>query len=1369
MSLDQGICDIRAWSSAVSAIQGRWIALAWVSVIGPSVEQVEYRLQDSAGCAARREDDQAQGTPQQPHEQHMHRPADDRGLMWIGQGLGEFGIIPQTPLTPDQYATARALTDGVHPWSGEVLVPAKHAVDPRAKLPAAPLLAALEAAAAQQGSTVQERLADRPAVAGRVTRMARGISRQGEAHLMAVTEIEQVARATGLDVGEAYTADELAGARRWRTGRVRIGNRGYDLTLDVAKSLSVLYGLAGREFAAELEAVFAEAVVETVGAVEGWAAYGLRGHQGDGQVAEREESTGLLGWVMWHRTARPVNGAAPDPHLHAHVTIANLVRGRHDGRWSAIGAGGRDIHRHAHAADALLKARIRRVLTERYGIAWSRDPHTGAWEIAAIPEPVRGLFSKRDGQVKELLARLGKPYDETSRQARKVASAQSRQRKQHDTDEVDLRADWRRQLAAEGIDADTLVRACRQGGGLPARPSTEQIAAWIWRAEGGLTAHRKVVTRADVLAAVIDALPDGVTDVAEAETLTDEVLRHAPAVHLPESGPNHLSNAERFTSRDVLDAENAILARVRRRYDGGVAVLDARTVRMAVDAFEVGNAVELSGEQRAALQRVLMAGHGVEAIIGVAGAGKTTLMAAVKTAFEARGLVVRGAATAAVAAANLTAESGIAAHTVAGWLRRIRDPDRRGLRGVDVLVVDEAAMVDDRELAALLQEAERRSTKVVLVGDPLQLRAVGVGGGFGAVHRQIGGLTLRHNRRQRDPLERKALELWRAHQRGEALQVWSQSERVRTGRGADDTMARLIADWAAARQPYRTGDREAVHDELADVLVLAGTNEAVERLNLAARAVRCDLGEITGPERTYRIAGGRSITLAVGDHVRVRRNDYRARRGEGELNVLNGYRGTVVAIDVRDRVQVEWRRSGPDGPALATEWISRRFIAEGGLSYGTAMTVAAAQGLTAEHALVYGMGLDPHTLYSAMARDRATARLYLPLELLEGDEDRARYGEVRGDDHELQRALAAYTATLQGDRTDKLLTPEPVAPRSAGKRKPGSRRDREDQRETDRDVSRVDDVTPEPGEGQSQCDAEREALVAVRRAAAALALAQSPYGVGLLAEGELHSRLDELDRQITAAETELRAAEWDRRRIAEAGGGPSERQLIAKRDRLNEQVRRIEAASSAAGRLRRTVAAATDNREPSELRQRELDLIGELGTLRPWERSRRRELEAALRRVDEQRTRLRQQRDDLAQSVAELRRAAQEAAEQAPPEVTWPLVRRRRDDLDRDLIVAQRGARSQDVVDAARRAEAADGNRVLLRRQHAAVEQEVARRKAMSPERRRVEEAVRMEHAAQAHSGRNLDQARTNHVEREMETSRLLDREEASRDHGHDR
>ncbi|WP_031165884.1 hypothetical protein [Streptosporangium roseum] len=181
-----------------------------------------------------------------------------------------------------------------------------------------------------------------------------------------------------------------------------------------------------------------------------------------------------------------------------------------------------------------------------------------------------------------------------------------------------------------------------------------------------------------------------------------------------------------------------------------------------------------------------------------------------------------------------------------------------------------------------------------------------------------------------------------------------------------------------------------MHDELAAVLVLAGSTADVGRLNLAARAIRRASGELSGPDRLYRLPGGRTLALAVGDHVRIRTNDYRSHKSRGKnADVLNGYPGTVVAIHGDRSVIVQWRRPGANGPALVVEKVSAAYIAVGGLSHGTAMTVAAAQGLTADRTLVYGMGLDPHTLYAAMTRDRLSAHLYLPRTVLESDADRA--------------------------------------------------------------------------------------------------------------------------------------------------------------------------------------------------------------------------------------------------------------------------------------------------------------------------------------------------------------------------------------------
>jgi AAA domain len=107
--------------------------------------------------------------------------------------------------------------------------------------------------------------------------------------------------------------------------------------------------------------------------------------------------------------------------------------------------------------------------------------------------------------------------------------------------------------------------------------------------------------------------------------------------------------------------------------------------------------------------------------------GKTTLMRATRVAWEAAGHTVAGAATQAVAAQQLQAETGIAARTVASW-RWV------GLAGVDVLVLDEASLTEDRDRAWLYAAAARTGTKLVEIGDPRQLRGVGCGSVFARVH-----------------------------------------------------------------------------------------------------------------------------------------------------------------------------------------------------------------------------------------------------------------------------------------------------------------------------------------------------------------------------------------------------------------------------------------------------------------------------------------------------------------------------------------------------------------------------------------------------------------------------------------------------------
>src|SRR5262249_52982866 len=127
----------------------------------------------------------------------------------------------------------------------------------------------------------------------------------------------------------------------------------------------------------------------------------------------------------------------------------------------------------------------------------------------------------------------------------------------------------------------------------------------------------------------------------------------------------HLTHPDRYTTRDILAAETTALKVTRAGYLVGLAQVQARTAELAIAAYEAAKGFDLSAEQRPVVERLTPGGHGVDAVIGVPGSGKTALMSAARTAWRAEGFAVAGVATAAVAAANLRAHTGMPTATIA--------------------------------------------------------------------------------------------------------------------------------------------------------------------------------------------------------------------------------------------------------------------------------------------------------------------------------------------------------------------------------------------------------------------------------------------------------------------------------------------------------------------------------------------------------------------------------------------------------------------------------------------------------------------------------------------------------------------------------
>ncbi|WP_164541052.1 MobF family relaxase [Streptomyces abyssomicinicus] len=1004
--------------------------MAWLTEISAD-EQVEYRLGRQAGCGVV----DGAGTHLETGED---RPVDyrlegaDGVLVWIGSGLEDVGLTAGAALTAEGEAAARRLMKGCHPQTGARLITGRTSVraDEKATLTVAPLLRAIEAAAAERGVEPEALLEGKPKQLAKLKQQQRVVAKKGEAQRLHVETVHKLARAADVDLAAVYGESELASAWEHKDLRVDSRVRGWDLVLDLPKSDSLLAGLMSEADEREYRALVHQAKTETLRALEGWIGYAVGSEDGE---PVRLATGGLLGWSVEHRSARPMGDGQPgDPHLHRHIVVANMGLCE-DGKWRSIANSGKDLYRHASAADAFFKARVRTLTAERFGVRRTQAETTRAWEIDGIPEQLRDAFSRRSALVTEQVG------EDASLEDKQRLAAVTRRAK-HAADAAGMRDSWRARAENAGVDVDAMVAAAAPGpdgpqGGAgvdgpsgPRIPPPGDVAAVVFHPESGVTASKKSFSRAELLAAVANALPDGIgPEARDLERLVDDVLRvDGYAVALPDTGSTVMSSTARYTTRDVLDAEDLVVTQARARVGDGTVRLTADQAAAAMSVFAVAAGFELSDQQREVVTRLLCAGNGVDAVVGVAGAGKSTLMDACRIAWDATGTTYAGACLSAVGAQGLQEASAIPSRTVAAWLQRIDSGE--GLTGVDVLVVDEATMTDDRSAARLLTEAARTGTQVIAIGDPLQLQAVGVGGWFAEVHRLVDGLTLTENRRQLDAAERAALEVWRTGDHQAALELLTAGGRVHAVETADDARSEMLMTWDELRRQWPDE-----LDLLQHLVVLAARNTDVDLLNAGAQQIRRAAGEL-GTEHTYALPGGATLTLAEGDVVRVRVNDYRSRRGQGP-DVLNGYRGVVTAIDDAHRVEVTWRPKNPDakgGAGLMSAWFTPDDVAGGALSLGYAMTVAASQGMTCHTSLLYGHGCNAFATYPGLTRGRAANHLWLPLAVVEDERTQAALGAARSGEERLQRAVRAFADYLGQSRPDGMVSdelraaPEPV-------------------------------------------------------------------------------------------------------------------------------------------------------------------------------------------------------------------------------------------------------------------------------------------------------------------------------------------------------
>ncbi len=467
-----------------------------------------------------------------------------------------------------------------------------------------------------------------------------------------------------------------------------------------------------------------------------------------------------------------------------------------------------------------------------------------------------------------------------------------------------------------------------------------------------ITGEKSVFDRRDVARALHRAIDGSETfQAAFASVMASPALIELQGERRGPDG--RIIEAARYSTREMVEIERGMVL-------SAVRLSETREHGVARRHVEASLAVRpfLSEEQQEAV-RCLAGGEGISVVVGLAGAGKSTMLSAARDAWERAGYSVHGAALSGKAAEGLEQSSGIASRTLASW-EAGWSAGRGELGRGDVFVIDEAGMVSSRQLASFIGAAEKVGAKIVLVGDPEQLQPIQAGAAFRAVAERVGFAELAQVRRQAEGWQRQASQEFARHRTEDGLAAYADRGAVRFSETRDEAIDAIVRDVGRDMRERREGSR----------LVLAHRRADVRELNAAIRGARQAAGELgqgedAGERRFMTNDGERAF--AAGDRVIFLENNR-------DLGVKNGMLGVVSEVS---EGRLSARLDYAEGPGRGRE-VAVLLADYAAIDHGYATTIHKSQGVTVDRAYVLASeGMDRHLSYVAMTRHREEARLYV--------------------------------------------------------------------------------------------------------------------------------------------------------------------------------------------------------------------------------------------------------------------------------------------------------------------------------------------------------------------------------------------------------
>ena len=681
---------------------------------------------------------------------------------------------------------------------------------------------------------------------------------------------------------------------------------GYDLCFSAPKSVSIAMCLdeATRN---DMLAAHEAAVAATLAKIEE-REIGTRITQG--KVTRHVKTGNMLCGKFNHFVSR-----ASDPQLHTHCVILNKTL--YEGKEYAID--NPDLYRNKILYGQLYRNELAAQLLQHGYDLRSTETQKGFFELNGVEESTLAAFSHRRQEITEKL----KEWDTRNPEAAGRAAILTRCAKEH-KDLALLTESWKETVNEMGgvkIEKATgpILRPEEQK-----QQAFEQAVARLEHKEFAFT--EKELKRAALAAGVGSGLSEEeyLKMLQQCSEKEKDLVAIGSRLDQPD-GPSY------YTTRRNLETEKEIFRQVEMG-KGSLPGLSRVEAERHLKSFDYSKG-ELNEQQYAAAVKITTSRDQYIAVQGLAGTGKTYMLNYVRQTLEKEGYSVSGAAFAGKAADGLEVDSGIKSGTIHSFLNRLereagnmkpeedfKDKTHWNLDGLqkgtgkEAWIIDEAGMVDNATMKNLMDAAQIRDAKVILMGDDKQLPPIGVGNAFGTLVQtgKIDAMVIDDIMRQKEkPQLLESVKEAVLGDTGKSLDLLGKNViEIKKPKARFEAIVKEYAGLSAAEQK--------------NTVILTAANKDRVKLNQDIRAELKRQGALAeGKEFKVETAEGRGQVreFSKGDKVIFLQNDNRldVKNGKtGTIDWIDGHKLTVTSGDKKLEVDLDQYKKIDHGYAMTT-------------------------------------------------------------------------------------------------------------------------------------------------------------------------------------------------------------------------------------------------------------------------------------------------------------------------------------------------------------------------------------------------------------------------------------------------------------------